>query len=157
MTRKRKALIAAGLLVLAGGVALGVLAHVTLGVRPGWRPSPMDPVLAIAARMTEVEIRRLPHGPGGYYAAKVTYYTGPSSERKIEWGVADRTDGVLSADADVLMRVVPGLRFRSVLLLQSYSHLYQLGRLEPGEYRFRFYVNGTFVKEETFEVAALSG
>ena len=155
MTRKRKVLIAAGLLVLAGGVTLGVLAHVTLGVRPGWRPSPHDPVPAIDTLITEVEIRRLPHGPGGCYAAKVTYYTGPSSAMKIEWGVADRTDGVLSADADALMRVEPGLRWQPVL--RSYSHLYRLGRLEPGEYRFRFYVNGTFVKEETFEVAASSG
>lgn len=149
MTRGRRILIAVGLVVLVAGVAVGVFAHGTSrGLRPGWYP--IDPWGSQG--MTAVEILSAV-GPPDRWWAQVTYFTGAGA--RIEWGVADRTDDVLSADAVVLTWHDPEAAFFPVL--RSYSKSYLLGELEPGEYRFRFYVNGTFVKEKSFEVAYPSG
>ncbi|MCL0048285.1 hypothetical protein M1N20_02405, partial [Dehalococcoidia bacterium] len=79
--------------------------------------------------------------------AKVTFSPGLGVEVK-DWGSIKREGNVFSVDA--VIQQYTGI----VILLphEPETHIYELGIIQPGDYKFRFYANGNFVKEEPFVV-----
>ncbi|MCL0069261.1 PEGA domain-containing protein, partial [Dehalococcoidia bacterium] len=79
--------------------------------------------------------------------AKVTFSPGLGVEVK-DWGSIKREGNVFSVDA-----VIEEWTGAVILpVVEPETNIYELGIIQPGDYKFRFYANGNFVKEEPFVV-----
>ncbi|MCL0070592.1 protein kinase [Dehalococcoidia bacterium] len=100
----------------------------------------------------EVQIEIIPaEGLPGPRQAKVTFSTELLPDAAVgvkDWGLIKREGNVFSVDA--VIQQYTGI----VILLphEPETHIYELGIIQPGDYKFRFYANGNFVKEEPFVV-----
>ncbi len=124
----------------AGKVFLLALALLLVSLSVGGCMEPYTP----SPDLVYIEIIR-PTDVGNPHQAEVTV-GGPAS-LVIDWGSVDQDGSILSADAGVREMILT-----KPDVLVSYSEVYDLGVLQPGEYTFEFYAEGEFMASTDFSV-----
>lgn len=103
-------------------------------------------VTTFSPRPDEVKIQIIrPTHAGDLYQAEVTI--GGPRHLIIGWGSVDQDGSVWSAHARV-----KELQIAKPADIVSYSEVYELGVLQPGEYTFKFYANGEFMADTEFSL-----
>lgn len=84
----------------------------------------------------------------GKHNAEVTITFRDAGYRVKDWGSLQKSGNVFSANAIVERWTGPAAQ-----VITELSYTYQLGQLSAGDYNFKFYSNGSFVEQKSFQVA----